>query len=184
MFEQVAAFTILQEGGFVFNPLDGGGMTNFGITIDTLSTHLKRNATADDVKNMTLKDARAIYKEMFWDAMQLDKLDGFPCLQMALFDFAINSGQGSTIRTLQNCIASAGQPLKVDGVMGSNTIGAINRIIAQSSDLMLGTILTRARRMLMARICQRDKSQVVFLADWIGRTHALDAAMTAMAQAK
>ncbi len=181
-FSTCAAFTILQEGGLVLNPNDHGGITNFGITINTLSKYRKAKATTDDVRALTLKEARAIYKQVFWDEVHIDRIHETPCVQMALFDFAVNSGEGAAVRTLQNCLIAAGENIKADGELGLQTKGALTRVVAESSDLKVATMLVRARRTFLARVCDRDKSQTMFLAGWIGRTHALEDAMIAQAQ--
>ena len=41
-----------REGGYVNHPADKGGPTNFGITQDTLSRYIGRQALISDVKNL------------------------------------------------------------------------------------------------------------------------------------
>lgn len=58
--------------------------TKYGITAMTYP-HL-------DIKNLTLNDAKAIYKRDFWDAIAGDRL--YPALALVAFDTAVNSGVG------------------------------------------------------------------------------------------
>lgn len=82
-----AAFSIVigEEGGYVNDPHDPGGETKFGIS--------KRAYPNLDIKNLTLEDAKAIYKRDYWDVMGCDALSW----EMALiaFDAAVNQGVGA-----------------------------------------------------------------------------------------
>lgn len=111
-FDQVFDKLINHEGGYVFNPHDPGGETKFGIS--------KRSYPHLDIHSLTLADAKTIYKRDFWDRAQCDKLH--PDLAFDLFDGAVNSGIGQSIRWLQRAIGVAD-----DGVVGPLTLASINR---------------------------------------------------------
>lgn len=160
------------EGGVTMNAIDRGGTTNYGITIDVLSDYLGRAATTDDVRNLKPADARAIYRKVFWDEPKLELLNHLPSLQLALFDFGVNSGPAGAMRVLQNILN-----VKADGELGPKTLAAINKVKSQKQ---LVIQFVRERRILMSRICQRDKNQTAFLTGWIDRTHAVDDAMIAI----
>ena len=102
------------EGGYVNNPADPGGETNWGIT--------KRSYPALDIKNLTQDEAKAIYKRDFWDKCRCDDLT--PTLAFAVFDCAVNSGNEQAIKLLQQTIG-----VVVDGVMGQVTLNAINAAV-------------------------------------------------------
>jgi hypothetical protein len=62
---------MLQEGRYVDDPADPGGATNIGITLATY------RQWSDDpklghvqVKDMTLKTARAIYRSLYWNPLR------------------------------------------------------------------------------------------------------------------
>jgi len=111
-FDQVFDKLINHEGGYVFNPHDPGGETKFGIS--------KRSYPHLDIHSLTLADAKTIYKRDFWDRAQCDKLH--PDLAFELFDGAVNSGIGQSIRWLQRAVGVAD-----DGVVGPLTLASINR---------------------------------------------------------
>jgi len=69
------------EGGYVNNPNDPGGETNWGIS--------KRSYPDVDIKNLTREDAKVIYKRDYWDKIDGDHLPLSIAFQ--LFDFAVNS---------------------------------------------------------------------------------------------
>lgn len=77
-----------REGGYVNNPADRGGETNFGIS---------SRANPDvDVKNLTREAAAALYKTRYWDAAQVDS---FPeHMQAAVFDAAVQHGAGTAAK--------------------------------------------------------------------------------------
>lgn len=95
------------EGGYVNNPKDPGGETKFGIS--------KRSYPNLDIADLTLDDAKAIYKRDYWDRAQCDRLH--PDLAFQLFDGAVNSGIENSIRWLQEAAGVA-----VDGVVGPLTL--------------------------------------------------------------
>lgn len=103
---------ISHEGGHVNNPADKGGETKFGIS--------KRSYPAIDIANLTLADAKLIYKRDFWDRAQCDKLP--PGVAFDVFDTAVNSGIGQAIRFLQRAVGLAD-----DGIVGPLTLATVGR---------------------------------------------------------
>lgn len=102
-FEQVIERVLGHEGGYVNNPADPGGETNWGIS--------KRSYPGLNIKDLTRKDAIEIYRRDFWNVLHGDSLyDG---VAFQLLDFAINSGTGTAIRYLQRAVGVAD-----DGVWG------------------------------------------------------------------
>ncbi|MEJ2435465.1 MAG: glycosyl hydrolase 108 family protein [Pseudolabrys sp.] len=64
---------LAHEGGYTNHPSDPGGPTNFGITIYDYRKYIKRNATAADVRAMTVGEAKAIYRKRYWDSQRCDE---------------------------------------------------------------------------------------------------------------
>lgn len=85
------------EGGYVKNPDDPGGETQWGIS--------KRSYPNADIKTLTRDGARAIYLLDFWNRIQADTLPDGVAYQ--LFDFAVNSGIETAVRYLQRAIGVA-----------------------------------------------------------------------------
>lgn len=69
-------FVLPQEGGYVNDPNDAGGETNFGIS--------KRKYPEVDIKGLTDLAAVAIYRRDYWDRNNLDKFHLPFCV--AVFD--------------------------------------------------------------------------------------------------
>lgn len=106
-FDIAFAKLIGHEGGYVHDPRDPGGETKFGIS--------KRSYPALDIADLNVDDAKAIYKRDFWARAQCDRLH--PDLAFQVFDGAVNSGIGNSIRWLQEAAGVA-----VDGVVGPLTL--------------------------------------------------------------
>lgn len=99
------------EGGYVNNPADPGGETNWGIA--------KRSYPNVDIKNLTREGAIQIYHDDFWMRIGGDTLK--PAVTFQLLDAAVNHGIGNAIRMLQR---AAG--VLDDGHIGPVTMASIN----------------------------------------------------------
>jgi lysozyme family protein len=104
---------ISNEGGYVNNPKDPGGETNWGIC--------KRSYPEVDIKNLTRDQARTIYYRDFWLIGQMDKID--PAISFQAFDFAVNSGIQTALRKLQQAVS-----VPDDGHIGPVSLAAIEKL--------------------------------------------------------
>lgn len=83
-FDSAVEAVLQTEGGYVADDA-GRGETNFGINV---------SANPDvDVRNLTPDQAKAIYRERYWDAIGADALP--QNLQAIAFDAAVNQGVGN-----------------------------------------------------------------------------------------
>lgn len=117
-FEVCLAEVIEHEGGYVDNPKDPGGATNLGITLDTLTASRGRPVTKQEVRDLTLAEANAIYRAKYWNVVQGDRLP--PGLDLVMFDFAVNSGPGRAAKVLQSILR-----VTPDGGIGPVTLAAV-----------------------------------------------------------
>lgn len=106
------------EGGYVDDPKDPGGATNYGITIGTLSAWLGRPATKADVAALTQATAAPIYSANYWMAAKCDRLP--VGLDLLVFDTAVNMGVSRAAKFLQAALGVA-----VDGQIGPKTLTAL-----------------------------------------------------------
>lgn len=99
------AVTLEYEGGYSNDPGDPGGPTKYGITIHDVRMYLKPNATAADVKNLTITEAKAIYLKHYWEPVAGDQWpDG---LDLTAWDAGVNSGVGRSKTWAQETLKSA-----------------------------------------------------------------------------
>ncbi len=85
------------EGGYVNDPNDPGGETNWGVS--------KRSYPDVDIRALTREGAKAIYRRDFYDRVNAARLPSSVVYQ--LFDFAVNSGPETAVRYLQRSIGVA-----------------------------------------------------------------------------
>ena len=114
------AFDLLMvnEGGYVDNVHDAGGKTNYGVTQVTFDTWNRiKDRPLREVRNITLDEAKELYKELYWYKYKCDKLPD--ALSVALFDFCVQSQPPRPTKFLQQSLAVVD-----DGIIGNQTIGA------------------------------------------------------------
>lgn len=105
------------EGGYVNDPADPGGETNFGIS--------KRQYPDINIRALTRREAVEIYFRDYWTPYHLAELP--PAIGGKIFDLGVNMGTVTAIRLLQRA-AGAGAPgsaFRVDGQIGPMTIAAV-----------------------------------------------------------
>lgn len=119
-FDEIFDRLLGHEGGYVNDPRDSGGETNWGIS--------KRAYPTIDIKNLTKQTAKAIYYRDFWMPLQGDKLyDG---VAFQLFDFAVNSGVQTAIRYYQKALG-----VLDDGHFGPASLAAA-RSMSEADQIM------------------------------------------------
>mgnify|MGYP001739632760 FL=1 len=116
-FIQIFNRLIGHEGGYVNDPRDPGGETNWGITKRTAQA----NGYQGSMRAMTREQAYKIYYSAFWLRYQCDKMPEAVAYQF--FDAAVNHGLGNASRMLQRAVNVAD-----DGIIGNMTIAAIKKM--------------------------------------------------------
>jgi lysozyme family protein len=124
------------EGGYVNNPKDPGGETNYGITRSTARAH----GYTGNMRAIPMQTVRRIYEQSYWSAVRGDELP--TGVDLAVFDFAVNSGPTRSIQFLQTILG-----VRTDGRIGPVTLNAVNafdpfRICSQLCDNRLTWLAT------------------------------------------
>lgn len=120
--------TIDLEKGFVNDPDDAGGPTNFGITQATLSSWYGRPASEKEVKALTRAQAAQVYAERYWRSLGLDRLLSYQ-VAAALFDVGVLFGIGASAICAQKALSRCGYPtLMIDGHLGPISVAALNEV--------------------------------------------------------
>jgi len=151
-FEEAVCLTLQWEGGYVNDPSDLGGETNFGIT--------KRDHPNEDIRNMTVARAKQIYQEGYWKDLygQINS----QIVANKLFDMGVNMGVGTAVKLLQTALRIA-----VDGSFGTNTLAAVN----DAGDSLLGPY-KQALTQHYQDIVVRNPAEAKFLAGWLRRANS------------
>jgi lysozyme family protein len=176
--EQMIDDVIRREGGYVDHPQDRGGPTKFGITQSTLSRHLGRPASAEEVRGLERTLAAAIYRRHYYEAPGIDALPAR--IQPFVFDAAVNHGPGRAIRFVQQvCDAAGFGPLAVDGQCGPRTRQAAAAADRAMGDWLLAALVEERRNFYLALV-ERDPGQRVFLRGWLNRLAEFDVPMDSL----
>lgn len=109
---------LVHEGGYTNHPADPGGPTNFGITIYDYRKYVKADATAADVRAMSVDDAKHIYRTKYWVANGLNCDDLPPGVDYSIFDYRVNSGIGRADKVLRRVLDLASDAANED-VLGA-----------------------------------------------------------------
>ena len=125
---------VAREGGYVNDPDDPGGATNFGVTIHTmraLGLDLDGDGDVDarDVRRLTRAQAIDIFVEHYFERPRIAMLP--EALQASVFDMYVNSGSNA-VRILQRLLRDMGMDIAVDGVIGPQTARAAHAAAAQA----------------------------------------------------
>ena len=143
--------TISLEGGYVNDPNDAGGETNFGIS--------KRSYPSVDIKNLTREQAIEIYRHDFWDKSNLGLLTDEK-VASKVFDIGVNMGVSIPIRFLQDIVN-----VKEDGILGTTTAEKINL----NEPGYIVQELRKCQILRYADIVIKNPIQLKFLKGWINR---------------
>ena len=119
-FDKSLELVLKSEGGFVQDPQDHGGATNYGVTSKAWSEYLGRQVTIKEMKELTPLMVKPFYKDKYWNAAGCEIMP--KGVDYAVFDFAVNAGVRRCIKTLQKAVGA-----EPDGVLGSITQALIRQ---------------------------------------------------------
>lgn len=125
----IAKEIVAREGGFVDDPDDPGGATNYGVTIHTLrrlglDINGDGEVDVDDIRALSRAQAVQIFIEHYHDRPGIARLpEG---LRPSVFDMYVNAG-ANAVKILQRLLREMGEAVDVDGVIGPQTVSAAVR---------------------------------------------------------
>jgi lysozyme family protein len=137
--QQIAQGIIAREGGYVNDPDDPGGATNYGVTIHTMR-RLGLDLTGDgritpaDVRKLTRAQAVEIFIQHYFKRPRIAELPA--ALHATVFDMYVNAG-ANAVKILQRLLREFQEPVTVDGALGPQTIAAVNRAFAKAGDFFV-----------------------------------------------
>lgn len=106
------------EHGYSDHPRDPGGATQDGVTQRVYDAWRRQKGyPVQSVRKSTEKERLAIYRAQYWDAVKGERLP--PGIDLAIYDFAVNSGVVRAVKYLQAALG-----VKVDGLIGAVTLRA------------------------------------------------------------
>jgi lysozyme family protein len=157
------------EGGFQDDPGDSGNYagsqllgTNYGVTPNALAAFKNVSVdeiTLDDIKNLTKEDAMELYAQDYYYRPGYDKIENEE-LQKNVVDMAVNAGAPQATKLLQGIVGA-----DVDGILGSNTLQAINDSGVNTNDY------STERKRFYLDITMSDPSKLPYLLGWVNRAN-------------
>jgi len=157
------------EGGYVNDPSDSGGETNFGITA-AVARSFGYDGTMFDLPRDVAFD---VYVAKYWDAVRGDDLESL-ALSVAeeVVDTAVNMGPGRAGKFLQralNALNNRGtlyQDIKVDGQIGNATLTALSQMVEQRDTDTLVKMLNCLQGAFYVDLAERREKDEKFIYGW------------------
>lgn len=161
------------EGGFVDDPLDSGGATNFGITERLARAY----GYGGDMRELPYATAVAIYRSHFWDRLLLPQVEQLSeRIADELFDTEINCMAGFAVRSLQrslnvlNLNGSMFKDIAADGQMGPMTLASLReylRVRGPRGERVLMRALNGWQRVYYMELAERREKDERFVFGWL-----------------
>lgn len=168
---------IHREGGYVNDPRDRGGPTNYGVTqiaIDDYNrlmgmesgTLLQKPPPA-----LSRVEAEAVLDKIL-SAYKFDRIHD-DLLREQIFDMAVNHGPGQAVGLLQEVLNINGYLVSVDGILGPETRNTLNKL-SLDADLKrrVNNDLVKRREDFYRTLIQQDPTQKGFERSWYRRARS------------
>lgn len=152
-FEIAVESLLRHEGGYVDDPHDRGGETRWGIS--------RAQYPDIDLKHLSKRQAKEIYRVDYWLRFRLHEIEN-PVIATKMLDLVVWMGPDTAARMLQTALCACRERVTIDGVIGSQTLAAVNR--AECAPVI---VAMRALALDHIRgIVERDETQKRFLRGW------------------
>jgi lysozyme family protein len=171
-FERALDHVLKEEGGYVNDPVDRGGATNFGVTQRVYDGYRQRTGLpVRSVREIDMAEVRAIYDRQYWREAKCHEMP-WPAA-LAHMDAAVNMGVVQANRLLQRALG-----VRDDGVLGVISMNALaEQSIADPQGL--ATRLAAVRLRFYVNLVGQRPEQIKFLRGWVLRTVRVMEAMVA-----
>lgn len=173
MIDHILDEVLRAEGGYVNNPKDPGGETNWGITVSVA----RENGYRGSMKDMPQLVAREIYYKKYVVQPGFDKvLLLSPIIAGELIDTGVNMGTGVAAKMFQRCLNAFNRngkdyvDIAVDGAIGPGTIKAFRDYLTVRKSQAVPVLLTALNCLQGARyidIVESRPASEDFVFGWI-----------------
>lgn len=167
--ENIINHIIEVEGGYVNDPNDSGGETNFGVTVEVA----RNNGYAGNMEDMPREFAFDVYAEKYWSAVRGDDLEKVDSTIAAeVVDTAVNMGPRRAGKFLQralnafNIVGTLYDDLVIDGEIGPATIRALNAYKKQREINPLLKALNCLQGAFYVELAERREKDEKFIYGW------------------
>lgn len=171
--DALIAGLIDREGGFVDNPADRGGATNFGIT----EAVARANGYTGAMAALPRDIAMTIYRRLYWLRPGFDAIaKRSMTLAGEMFDTGANMGPAVAITFLQRALTALNRnardfpDLTPDGQLGARTLAALDSFLAlrgPGGETVLLRALEALQRERYLSLAERRPANEAFLYGWL-----------------
>jgi lysozyme family protein len=130
--DQLIDALLEREGGYVNNPADKGGPTNFGIT----EAVARAQGYSGPMQGLPREEAAEIYTRLYWLRPHFDEVaKRSEAVAAELFDTGVNMGPAVAVTFLQRALTALNRngrdypDLVPDGRIGGVTLGALDAFL-------------------------------------------------------
>lgn len=173
MFEIAIEQVIQNEGGYINHKADPGGATKYGVSLRFMKSlglygdfNGDGKVNGEDVKIMSLRDAKEIYRRMWWDKHCYGDIKNLEIATKVL-DMAVNIGSFNAHKILQQSLVDSGSDIKVDGLIGPRTIYAINH--CEDQNTLITNIMVNLSSYYIKLYRADKKNRIYFIKGWLKR---------------
>lgn len=174
-FDKALEFVLKEEGGYINDPDDAGGATNFGIIQRTYDLYREEKSLSKaDVQFIGGEEVRYIYFHSYWKAGKCSELPSK--IAMIHFDGFVNIRGANKVlqRTINVFITDL---IDVDGNIGPKTLTALSGVVtALSSAVNVNTFIDELlwhRVIYYRRRVDKRPVNIKFLRNWLVRLEHL-----------
>lgn len=157
------------EGGYVNDPSDSGGETNFGITVAVA----RQFGYVGAMQYMPRIAAFDIYADMYWNKVRADDLAKLSeAVAEEVVDTSVNMGPGRAGKFLQRSLnvfnkrGSLYRDLTVDGAIGKATISALRAYLDGRDEETLVKALNCLQGAYYITLAERREKDERFVYGW------------------
>jgi lysozyme family protein len=166
---------IAVEGGYVDDPDDSGGETNYGITVATARGY----GYQGDMIDLPRSIAFDIYAEIYWDSLRGDDLANVSeAVAAEVVDTGVNCGTPAAGKFLQRALNVLNDrealyaDIEVDGHVGGKTVAALQAYVHARSERAMMKALNCLQGAFYIELAERREKDERFLYGWL--THRVE----------
>ena len=163
--------TLNFEGGVDPTMQQQGVVSNRGISQELYNAYNKKaGKELKNIAKISYGEAKNIGMGEFWKPMKLDMLPSSG-VKAILFDDGFNAGGGTAIKSLQRIVGT-----KADGLVGKNTIKAVNKYIDKYGETaIIKSLLDDREQRYFNLATEKPQVHQQHLQGWINRVNTLRA---------